>query len=115
TWFLVFATVFLSFYIFTSPFVENRELLDRWTPYVYFSMGLYTWLLSAVVVHVPLTKLGMMDYDVKQPISLFLPIFFSSIAILAVFQSVLYLLKRFGLVSRLSSVSYFLLPVTVIV
>ncbi|RLO06173.1 hypothetical protein DYB28_014395, partial [Aphanomyces astaci] len=68
TWFLVFATVFLSFYIFTSPFVENRELLDRWTPYVYFSMGLYTWLLSAVVVHVPLTKLGMMDYDVKQPV-----------------------------------------------
>ncbi|CAK4612568.1 unnamed protein product [Aphanomyces euteiches] len=66
-WFLVFTTVFLSFYIFTSPFVENRELLDRWTVYVYFSMGLYTWLLSAVAVHVPLTELGMMDYDVKQP------------------------------------------------
>ncbi|KAF0700957.1 Aste57867_8527 [Aphanomyces stellatus] len=113
-WFLVFTTVFLSFYIFTSPFVENRELLDRWTAYVYFSMGLYTWLLSAVAVHVPLTKLGMMDYDVKQPVSLFLPIFFSSIAILMVFQTVLYLLKRFGWVTTFANLSWNRLVSTII-
>ncbi|OQR90250.1 hypothetical protein THRCLA_09395, partial [Thraustotheca clavata] len=104
-WFFVFVSVFISFYVFTSPFVENRELLNRWTPYVYVSMGLYTWLLSAAVLHVPVTQLGMLDYDVKQPISLFLPIFFSSLFILGGFQSILYLLMRFGLVKHFSSLS----------
>ncbi|EQC35107.1 hypothetical protein SDRG_07341 [Saprolegnia diclina VS20] len=105
-WFLIFVLVFVSFYIFTSPFVENRELLNRWTPYVYVSMGLYTWLLLAAVVHVPLTQLGMLEYDVKQPISLFLPIFFSSIVILGGFQSILYLLMRYGWVKHFSSLSF---------
>ncbi|KAG9397865.1 hypothetical protein AC1031_016519 [Aphanomyces cochlioides] len=77
-------------------------------------MGLYTWLLSAVAVHVPLTELGMMDYDVKQPVSLFLPIFFSSIAILVAFQTALYLLKRFGWVTRFSSLSWNRLVSTII-
>ncbi|ETV93544.1 hypothetical protein, variant 8 [Aphanomyces invadans] len=42
----------------------------------------------------------------RSQVSLFLPIFFSSIAILGTFQTVLYLLKRCGLVSQLSSLSW---------
>ena len=67
-WFAMYMAVFVSFYIFTSPFVTNPELIERWTPYVYISMTLHFWLLSAVVCHIPMMRLGLLDYDVKEPV-----------------------------------------------
>uniref|UniRef100_M4B9Z6 Uncharacterized protein n=1 Tax=Hyaloperonospora arabidopsidis (strain Emoy2) TaxID=559515 RepID=M4B9Z6_HYAAE len=66
-WFLLYLVIYLAFYFFTSPFVGNRELLNSWTPYVYFSMILYAWLFSAAALHTPVHALGLLDSTIKQP------------------------------------------------
>lgn len=69
-WFAFFGTIYLAFYLFTSPFVGNPELLDSWTPYVYISMGLYGWLGAAAALHIPVNSLGQFGATIKQPVRL---------------------------------------------
>ncbi|KAL7692206.1 putative calcineurin-like phosphoesterase domain, ApaH type [Plasmopara halstedii] len=85
-WFALYLVIYLAFYFFTSPFVGNRELLDSWTPYVYFSMVLYAWLISAAALHTPVHALGLLDSTIKQPISLLFPFFSASFVFLIILE-----------------------------
>ncbi|KAG3116671.1 hypothetical protein PI124_g5888 [Phytophthora idaei] len=85
-WFALYLVIYLAFYFFTSPFVGNRELLNSWTPYVYFSMVLYAWLFSAAALHTPVHALGLLDSTIKQPISLLFPFFSASFVFLIVLE-----------------------------
>ncbi|KAI9914831.1 hypothetical protein PsorP6_007924 [Peronosclerospora sorghi] len=85
-WFTLYLVIYLAFYFFTSPFVDNRELLNSWTPYVYFSMVLYAWLFSAAALHTPVHALGLLDSTMKQPISLLFPFFSASFVFLIILE-----------------------------
>ncbi|CAI5703424.1 unnamed protein product [Peronospora effusa] len=87
-WFTLYLVIYLAFYFFTSPFVGNRELLNSWTPYVYFSMVLYAWLFSAAALHTPVHALGLLDSTIKQPISLLFPFFSASFVFLIALEVV---------------------------
>ncbi|CAI5714636.1 unnamed protein product [Peronospora destructor] len=87
-WFTLYLVIYLAFYFFTSPFVGNRELLNSWTPYVYFSMVLYAWLFSAAALHTPVRALGLLDSTIKQPISLLFPFFSASFVFLIALEVV---------------------------
>ncbi|CAI5732946.1 unnamed protein product [Peronospora farinosa] len=87
-WFTLYLVIYLAFYFFTSPFVGNRELLNSWTPYVYFSMVLYAWLFSAAALHTPVHALGLFDSTIKQPISLLFPFFSASFVFLIALEVV---------------------------
>uniref|UniRef100_A0AAV1T0I2 Calcineurin-like phosphoesterase domain-containing protein n=1 Tax=Peronospora matthiolae TaxID=2874970 RepID=A0AAV1T0I2_9STRA len=90
-WFLLYLVIYLAFYFFTSPFVGNRELLNSWTPYVYFSMILYAWLFSAAALHTPVHALGLLDSTIKQPISLLFPFFSASFVFLIMLEAIMVL------------------------
>ncbi|KAJ0403995.1 hypothetical protein P43SY_001389 [Pythium insidiosum] len=85
-WFTLFGVIYISFYFFTSPFVGNPELLTTWTPYIYVSMGLYGWLITAAAMHTPLHQLGVGESTIKQPISLLFPFFSVSFGFLVILE-----------------------------
>ncbi|KAI9989837.1 hypothetical protein PInf_020124 [Phytophthora infestans] len=110
-WFALYLVIYLAFYFFTSPFVGNRELLNSWTPYVYVSMVLYAWLISAAALHTPVHALGLLDSTIKQPISLLFPFFSATFVFLIVLEVLMALFlsritKKFGFAWTVAHVSY---------
>lgn len=51
----------------------NPELLNSWTPYVYISMVLYGWLVTAAALHIPVNSLGQLGSTIKQPVRAWAP------------------------------------------
>ena len=68
----------------------HRELRKKWTGYVYVSTVLYIWLSMAVFFHLPI-----LQYDVRVPVSLFMPLFLASALTLFIAEGMAKVLNRF--------------------